>query len=84
MLLAGGVSQALISTASGLAIGITLAMIHIVGIQITGVSVNPARSFGPAILAGGPAMTQLWLFFLAPAAGAVIGALPFRLKVLED
>jgi len=68
---------------AGLAIGITLAVIHIVGIQITGVSVNPARSFGPAVLAGGPALTQLWLFVAAPLAGAVLGALLFRLKLLE-
>ncbi|HEY2658891.1 MAG TPA: aquaporin [Caulobacteraceae bacterium] len=69
---------------AGLAIGITLAAIHIVGIQVTGVSVNPARSFGPAVLVQGQALQQLWLFFVAPAVGAVIGALPFRLKALED
>ena len=68
---------------AGLAIGITLAVIHIVGIQVTGVSVNPARSFGPAVLVGGNALSQLWLFFVAPAAGAVIGALLFRLKLLK-
>ncbi|MES2835635.1 MAG: aquaporin [Pseudomonadota bacterium] len=68
---------------AGVAIGITLAVIHIVGIQVTGVSVNPARSFGPALLAGGQAMSQVWLFFVAPAVGAVLGALLFRLKVLE-
>lgn len=68
---------------AGVAIGITLAVIHIVGIQVTGVSVNPARSFGPAVLAGGQALSQLWLFFVAPAVGAVIGALLFRLKTLE-
>lgn len=68
---------------AGVAIGITLAVIHIVGIQVTGVSVNPARSFGPAVLAGGPAMSQLWLFIVAPAVGAVLGALLFRLKVLD-
>ena len=67
---------------AGLAIGITLAVIHIVGIQVTGVSVNPARSFGPAVLIGGHALSQLWLFFVAPAAGAVLGGLLFRLKVL--
>ncbi len=67
---------------AGLAIGITLSAIHIVGIQVTGVSVNPARSFGPAVLVGGHALDQLWLFFVAPAVGAVLGALPFRLKVL--
>lgn len=69
---------------AGLAIGITLAAIHIVGIQVTGVSVNPARSFGPAVLAQGQALSQLWLFFAAPAAGAVVGALPFRLRALQD
>ena len=68
---------------AGLAIGITLAAIHIVGIQVTGVSVNPARSFGPAVLAGGQALAQLWLFIIAPLAGAVLGALLFRSGLLE-
>lgn len=68
---------------AGLAIGITLAVIHIVGIQVTGVSVNPARSFGPALLQGGEALSQVWVFFVAPAVGAVLGALLFRFKVLE-
>jgi aquaporin Z len=68
---------------AGLAIGITLAVIHIVGIQVTGVSVNPARSFGPAVLVGGEALSQLWLFIVAPAAGAVLGALLFRLNLLK-
>ena len=69
---------------AGLAIGITLAVIHIVGIQVTGVSVNPARSFGPAVLAGGQALSQLWLFFVAPAAGAILGGLVYRLRLLKD
>ncbi len=68
---------------AGLAIGVTLAAIHIVGIQVTGVSVNPARSFGPAVLAGGQALAQLWLFIVAPMLGAAIGAAPFRLGLLE-
>jgi len=68
---------------AGLAIGLTLAVIHIVGIQVTGVSVNPARSFGPAVLQGGEALNQVWLFLVAPAVGAVLGALLFRFKVLE-
>jgi aquaporin Z len=67
---------------AGLAIGLTLAAIHIVGIQVTGVSVNPARSFGPAVLVGGQALSQLWLFLLAPLVGAILGALPFRLGLL--
>lgn len=68
---------------AGISIGITLAVIHIVGIQVTGVSVNPARSFGPAILAGGQALSQLWVFIVAPLVGAVLGGLLFRLKLLE-
>jgi aquaporin Z len=68
---------------AGLAIGLTLAAIHIVGIQVTGVSVNPARSFGPAVLVGGLAVEQLWLFILAPLLGAVIGALPFRFGLFD-
>ena len=67
---------------AGLAIGITLAAIHIVGIQVTGVSVNPARSFGPAVLVGGQALAQLWLFIVAPLVGALIGGAIYRLKVL--
>jgi aquaporin Z len=68
---------------AGLAIGITLAVIHIVGIQVTGVSVNPARSFGPAVLVGGQALSQLWLFLVAPLVGAVISGVLFRFRLLE-
>ena len=68
---------------AGIAIGVTLAVIHIVGIQVTGVSVNPARSFGPAVLAGGQGLSQLWLFFVAPVIGAVIGASLYRARLLS-
>jgi aquaporin Z len=68
---------------AGLAIGLTLTVIHIVGIQVTGVSVNPARSFGPAVIVGGPAITQLWLFIVAPLIGAALAGLLFKQKVLE-
>lgn len=54
---------------AGLAIGLTLAAIHLVGIRVTGVSVNPARSIGPALFVGGTALAQLWVFILAPLAG---------------
>jgi aquaporin Z len=68
---------------AGLAIGITLVVIHIFGIRITGVSVNPARSLGPALFVGGQAMSQVWLFLIFPSlAGIVAGAL-FRAKALE-
>jgi len=68
---------------AGLAIGLTLAAIHIVGIQVTGVSVNPARSFGPAVVAGGTALEQLWLFLAAPTAGAALGGLLFRVRLVR-
>ncbi len=68
---------------AGLAIGLTLTVIHIVGIQVTGVSVNPARSFGPAILAGGEALSQLWLFLVAPLIGAGLAGLLFSLRVVS-
>lgn len=68
---------------AGLAIGLTLTVIHIVGIQVTGVSVNPARSFGPAVIVGGTAISQLWLFLIAPLVGAAIAGYLFKQKVLE-
>jgi aquaporin Z len=63
---------------AGIAIGLTLAFIHLVGIPITGTSVNPARSLGPAAIAGGAALSQLWVFWLAPIIGAVIAAVIWR------
>jgi aquaporin Z len=67
------------STMAGLAIGVTLMLIHLVVIPITGTSVNPARSFGPAIFSGGKALSQLWLFFVAPILGAILAALIWKL-----
>ncbi len=60
---------------AGLAIGVSLTLIHMVAIPITGTSVNPARSLGPALFAGGAAMSQLWLFIVAPIAGGLFAAL---------
>jgi aquaporin Z len=65
-------------TMAGLAIGLTLVLIHLVAIPITGTSVNPARSFGPAIFAQGKALTQLWLFFAAPVTGGIAAALIWK------
>lgn len=59
---------------AGLAIGLALVLVHIVCIPITGTSVNPARSFGPAIFQGGAALSQLWLFIVAPFIGAALAA----------
>ena len=66
------------SNMAGLAIGLTLVLIHLVSIRITGTSVNPARSLGPAIFAGGKALSQLWLFFAAPLLGGIIAALAWK------
>jgi aquaporin Z len=68
---------------AGLAIGLTLVVIHIVGIQVTGVSVNPARSLGPAVFVQGVALQQLWVFIVAPLIGAGLAGLLFRQKILE-
>lgn len=66
------------STMAGLAIGITLMLIHLVVIPITGTSVNPARSLGPALFAGGKALAQLWLFIIAPVIGSIVAALIWK------
>jgi len=63
---------------AGLAIGLTLVLIHIVCIPITGTSVNPARSIGPALMEGGQAMEQLWLFIVAPLLGGALSALVWK------
>ncbi len=59
---------------AGLVIGLTLVLVHIVVIPITGTSVNPARSIAPAVFAGGKALSQLWLFIVAPFIGAILSA----------
>ena len=64
---------------AGLAIGLTLTLVHLVGIPLTGTSVNPARSLGPAIFEGGTALGQVWLFIAAPLVGAVIAWALWRL-----
>jgi aquaporin Z len=71
------------SAMAGLAIGLTLVVIHLVGINITGVSVNPARSIGPALFAGTTALSQLWLFVVAPIAGGVAAGVLFRTGLLD-
>ncbi len=68
---------------AGLAIGLTLAVIHIVGIPVTGVSVNPARSLGPAVFVQGQALEQLWLFIVAPLLGAGLAGFLVRQKLLS-
>jgi aquaporin Z len=65
------------AVAAPVAIGLALTLIHLVSIPVTNTSVNPARSIGPALFAGGGAVTQLWLFILAPLIGAVIAGLAY-------
>jgi len=59
---------------AGIAIGLALAVVHLIGIPLTGTSVNPARALGPAIIVGGDALRQVWLFIVAPLVGGLIGA----------
>ncbi len=63
---------------SGIVIGLTLTLVHILGIALTGTSVNPARSFGPALFAGGEALSCVWVFIVAPLVGGVLAALVYR------
>ena len=63
---------------AGISIGLSLVLIHIVGIPVTGVSVNPARSIGPGLLVGGVAISQLWMFIVAPILGSILCAIVWR------
>lgn len=69
---------------AGLAIGLTLVLVHIVCIPLTGTSVNPARSFGPALFQGGAALSQLWLFIVAPFVGAALSAVVWKVIGSDD
>lgn len=64
---------------AGIVIGLTLTFVHIVGIPLTGTSVNPARSIGPALFAGGNALSDVWVFILGPLVGAVLAVLAYSL-----
>ena len=66
------------SAVAGIVIGLTLAFVHIMGIPLTGTSVNPARSLAPALFIGGQALQQVWVFILAPIIGAVIAGLLYK------
>lgn len=63
---------------AGVVIGFTLTLVHILGIGLTGTSVNPARSLGPALFAGGAALADLWVFIVAPLVGGVLAALVYK------
>ena len=69
---------------AGIVIGLTLAFVHIMGIPLTGTSVNPARSIAPALFLGGQALEQVWVFILAPIVGAIIAGTLFKGLTSED
>jgi aquaporin Z len=66
-----------------IAIGLGLTLIHLISIPVTNTSVNPARSTGVAVYVGGWAVAQLWLFWIAPIAGGILGALVYRFVAKE-
>lgn len=70
--------------AAPVAIGLALTVVHLIGIPLTGTSVNPARSFGPALIVGGQALKQVWLFIVAPLVGGILAALVARVATLRD
>jgi aquaporin Z len=74
----GSTSEKVPKGFAGIPIGLSLVLIHLVGIPITGTSVNPARSLGPALLVGGTALNQLWLFWVAPIIGGLLAAAVWR------
>lgn len=84
VIILGATTKAATAGAAGLAIGLTLALIHLISIPITNTSVNPARSLGPAVFEGGVALQQLWLFIVAPIVGAIIGAVVWKLATGGD
>ncbi|TYR78386.1 MIP family channel protein [Priestia megaterium] len=69
---------------AGLVIGFTLVLVHLLGIPLTGTSVNPARSFAPALFAGGEALSQLWVFIIAPIVGGIVAAIVGKFALNTD
>lgn len=74
----GVTSSKATSHMGGIVIGLTLTLVHIIGVPLTGTSVNPARSLAPAFFAGGDALAQVWVFILAPLVGAALAAVVFK------
>jgi aquaporin Z len=75
----GSTSEKVPKGFAGISIGLSLVLIHLVGIPISGTSVNPARSLGPAVIVGGVALDQLWLFWVAPIIGGLLAAAVWKL-----
>lgn len=74
----GATSKLTNAAVSGLTIGLALTVVHLIGIPLTGTSVNPARALGPALIVGGTALNQVWLFIVAPFVGGAIAAVAHR------
>ena len=72
------------ASVAGLVIGLTLVVIHLIGIPFTGTSVNPARSFGPALFQGGQALAQVWVFIIAPAIGGALAGVFYKAVLKEN
>ena len=70
----GATSRTANAATAGIVIGFSLTVVHLIGIPITGTSVNPARSLGPALIVGGTALSQVWLFIVAPLVGGAVAA----------
>ncbi|MBQ1515875.1 MAG: aquaporin, partial [Lachnospiraceae bacterium] len=68
---------------AGLVIGLSLTLVHILGIALTGTSVNPARSLGPALFAGGAALSSLWVFIVGPLIGGALAAVVYNALAKE-
>ena len=69
---------------SGIVIGLTLTLVHLLGIPFTGTSVNPARSLGPALFQGGDALSQVWVFIVAPLVGALLAGLFYKFIISKE
>ena len=72
------------ASVAGIVIGLTLLFVHIMGIPLTGTSVNPARSLAPALFLGGQALEQVWVFILSPIIGAIIAGVTYKGLISED
>lgn len=79
----GATSKAGSTPVAGLAIGLTLAVLHLAFVPVSGNSLNPSRSFGPALFVGGTAMAQIWMYLIVPTAAGAVAGLLFKSKTLE-
>lgn len=84
MAILGVTSKVENGSVAGLVIGLSLTLVHIFGVPFTGTSVNPARSFGPALIQGGLPLEQVWVFILAPLVGGILAALVYMFLTKED